>query len=554
MQNRGAAPATAPASRPAIVAAIIIVATALVGALQTGATARTGEREARDAAADETTVLVRYAPGSTEAERRRATSLVNGVERARLLRHIAVVEVGRGERDRAIRALEDDRAVEGAQPDYVMTRDVSTDDTHFEAQWALENRGQVRGIVDSDIDADEAWSVTSGAPAPVVVVIDDGVDYTHPDLTANIWNAPAPSPLVIGACAAGTHGYDTVSHDCDPMPSPGDFHGTHVAGIVGASGNNGAGVAGVNWRTSLLAVRALSGGSGTTSDILEAFDWVVKAKDAGVDVRVVNASWGCMCQKTTVFDSALGELDARGILFVAAAGNSSVDNDASSTPAYPCVSSVPNVVCVAATDAYDRLASFSNYGEATVDVAAPGDWIVSTVPPLSDGTTYIGLSGTSMAAPHVAGVAALVLSTEALGVAALRERLLVSADTVPGLEGVVASGRRLNACRAVGCTPRTDFSPVLHVAPDAISVTAGSSTVLSAEVAATRTSGTMSLGATGVPRGVRVKFEPSSIAAGERSTVTVSVGRAAKRGTTTFTVTATDGSWALSAPVTITIT
>jgi subtilisin family serine protease len=276
----------------------------------------------------------------------------------------------------------------------------------------------------------------------VIAEVDSGIDYTHPDLAANIWTNPGG----VGGCPAGTHGYNTVASTCDPMDDFG--HGTHVAGIMGAVGNNGSGITGVEWQASLMPVKFMnSAGFGTNFRLLKALDWVIAAKNAGVNVRVVNdsATWVNVGYSQAVRDE-LNMLAANNILFVTAAGNSRSNND--TTPRYPCSYGAPNEICVAATNQRDQLAGFSNYGATTVDLAAPGDNIYSTLP----GGTYGYMKGTSMASPMVAATAALVLSVQDMSTSALKSDILNNVDPLSTLAGKVATGGRLDTCKAVpGC-------------------------------------------------------------------------------------------------------
>ena len=335
---------------------------------------------------------------------------------------------------------------------------VYPNDLDFLNQWGLENRAQFGGTAGADIHAPSAWSATTGSASIGVAVIDSGVELSHPDLAPNITVKASETPANgIDNNANGliddARGWDYVDDDADPTDLHG--HGTHVAGIVGARGNDGYGVTGVAWQTGLLPLRILdAAGSGFTSDAISAY---VYAAQAGA--RIVNASFGggdySVLEETTIRMAA-------NVLFVVAAGNSAKDNDV--TKSYPCAYDLPNVICVAASDTSDNLASFSNYGATTVDLAAPGvdirsDW---------KGGTFAWADGTSMAAPHVAGAAALVLAQRPeLNAAQLRQVLIDSAQPVAGLAGRVATGGRLDAARALGTAAPVPPAPPAPAAPPA---------------------------------------------------------------------------------------
>jgi subtilisin family serine protease len=322
-------------------------------------------------------------------------------------------------------------------------------DPSFGLQWGLANTGQsVNGTVGTpgaDVDATEAWAVTTGSSPPVIVILDSGAQLDHPDLAANLWTNPGG----IGGCPAGTHGYNVVPlpPTCDPSDDNG--HGTHVAGIVGAVGNNGAGIAGVNWHATLLPVKFINArGSAANGKLRKALDWILQIKSQGVNVRVVNDSgtWAGTPYSSAIADR-LQQLSSAGVLFVTAAGNSATNID--TTPRYPCSYKATAELCVTATDQKDALWTKSNYGASTVDLAAPGVNIYSTLP----GSTYGYMNGGSMAAPFVSGAAALALSQDpTLTVTALRSRLLSAVDPLGSLTGKVRTGGRLDVCRAlVGC-------------------------------------------------------------------------------------------------------
>lgn len=319
-------------------------------------------------------------------------------------------------------------------------------DPMFSEQWSLNNTGQRGGKNKADIDALQAWTRTRGSSKVIVAVLDSGVDYTHPDLISNIWVRPAHLDVYTDdhlGIIDDRHGYNAVTNSGDPMDDNG--HGTHCAGIVGAEGGNDLGIAGVNWEIQIMPLKFMNAnGSGTTKDAIEAINYVIDRKRAGVNVRVINASWGSP-MRSRALEDAIRKAGEEGILFVAAAGNSSTDADR--LPQYPAGYDLPNVISVAALNRNDELASFSNYGAKRVHIAAPGVEILSTW--LRGG--FEEHSGTSMASPVVAGVAALILSIEPdIPMGELRRRLLRSADPLESLNGKVSSGGRLNAAKSVG--------------------------------------------------------------------------------------------------------
>jgi subtilisin family serine protease len=233
------------------------------------------------------------------------------------------------------------------------------------------------------------------------------------------------------------HGYDFVNNDADPMDD--NSHGTHVAGTIAAEGNNGTGVAGVNWSAQIMPLKFLdAGGWGDTFGAIQAVEYATM-----MGAKLTSNSWGGGGYSQALYDAIAAAGDA-GQLFVAAAGNSSSDND--TYPEYPASYDLDNIIAVAATDNNDQLAWFSNYGAASVDLGAPGVDIYSTFP----GNSYGTLSGTAMATPHVSGVAALLWAQNPdMTPEQVKNRILASADPIPALEGHTVSGGRLNAFRAL---------------------------------------------------------------------------------------------------------
>jgi subtilisin family serine protease len=358
--------------------------------------------------------------------------------------------------------------VDSVEPDVIIASATMPNDPSFGRLWGLDNTGQSGGVAGADIDATRAWDVSTGSRSVVVAVIDTGVDYRHADLAANMWRNPGE---VAGngidddrnGFVDDVHGWDFANGDGDPFDDEG--HGTHVAGTIGAVGNNGVGVTGVNWAVSIMALKFLgSDGSGSTSDAIAAINYATRMRrDFGVNVVATNNSWGGGGSSAALRRAIQAGGDA-GILFVAAAGNEGVNNDV--TPSYPANDTSTAVIAVAATDRSNRLASFSNYGATSVDLAAPGAAIYSTVP----GNGYASYSGTSMATPHVTGAVALLAAanSQASG-AAIRSAILGGATRVPSLAGKVATGGVLDVAAALTAlgtgtlpvepTPPTDPTP-----------------------------------------------------------------------------------------------
>lgn len=331
------------------------------------------------------------------------------------------------------------------EPDRMVSRATLPNDPSFSRLWGLNNAGQTGGVADADIDAVEAWDTTTGSRSVVVAVVDTGIDYRHADLAANMWRNPGE---VAGdridndgnGYVDDVYGWDFANNDADPFDDEG--HGTHVAGTIGAAGNNGTGVVGVSWNVSLMALKFLGAdGSGTTSAAIAALNYATRMRrDFGVNVVATNNSWGGG-GASTALRSAITAGESAGIVCVAAAGNESTNND--SRAAYPAHYAT---LAVAATDASNRLASFSNWGATTVDVAAPGVGIYSTLP----GNSYGSYSGTSMATPHVAGIVALLAAVNpAATVAEIRAAVIATAVPVSMLAGKVAAGGLVNARAAV---------------------------------------------------------------------------------------------------------
>ena len=342
--------------------------------------------------------------------------------------------------------------VEYAEPNFEIALDeagplepILPHDPQFNDQWALANSGQRGGKQGADISATLAWARTTGSEDLVVAVLDSGVDYTHEDLVSNMWVRPADmapySDTELGT-VDDLNGYNAIDGNSDPMDDNG--HGTHCAGIIGAEGENNLGIAGVNWNVRIMPLKFMnSGGFGTTKDAIEAINYVIDRKKAGVNVRIISASWGST-QKSRALEDVIRKAYENDILFVAAAGNATTDNDR--RPHFPSSYDVPNVISVAALDRNDQLAKFSNYGAKSVAVAAPGVEILSTWL----GNQYEEKSGTSMATPVIAGVAALILAENPrMSVDDLRKKIMDSSDPIIALKGKTVTGGRINAAKAL---------------------------------------------------------------------------------------------------------
>jgi subtilisin family serine protease len=373
------------------------------------------------------------------------------------------VHVHAGKVSAVMTRLRHDPRVGSASPDYVLTASGVPNDPSFPLQWALRNTGQsvkgVPGISGADTAATYAWDVV-GSSSAIVAVIDGGLDYSHPDLAGNVWVNPGG----VGGCPAGTFGFNVQpsTPTCDPRDDTASGHGTHVAGIIGAIGDNGIGVSGIAPHTTLLPVKFLNSRNvGLQSKLIEAMDAVYNARQAGVMVRVVNisATWTQAVsdwQYQAPVAAAIDKLASAGITVVTASGNSGANMDATpSAVRYPCGYSRPNEVCVAATTSKDARWTSSNYGPSIVDLGAPGVNILSTLP-MASTNGYGYMSGGSMAAPMVSGALALLLSQHAfMSPNEAKAALLNTVDIVPALVGKVGTGGRLDLCSLLPECART---------------------------------------------------------------------------------------------------
>lgn len=355
-----------------------------------------------------------------------AESLGSGLYRVALADNVTV--------EQALHYFRGNGYVDFAQPDYRVSVTGTPNDPSYSSLWALNNTGANSGTRGADIGAATAWNFNTGSGSTIVAVIDSGVDYTHPDLAANMWKntreiAGNGKDDDGNGYKDDIYGYDFANSDANPMDDNG--HGTHVAGTIGAVGNNGVGVTGINWRVKIMALKFLdASGNGYLSNAVKAINYAV-ANGA----KIINNSYGGGGYDQAMA-TAIANARNKGVIFVAAAGNDGANNDKS--PTYPANYSLDNIIAVAATDRNDNVASFSNYGRTTVDIAAPGASIYSTLP----GNKYGTYSGTSMAAPHVAGALALLWDQHPTwSYRQVLDTLLANTDAVAGTSEKVVTGR-----------------------------------------------------------------------------------------------------------------
>jgi len=336
----------------------------------------------------------------------------------------------------AVSSISSERGIEYVEPNYIRRAMITPDDPFYPDQWGLHETGMA-----------DAWDHTMGKRTVMIAIIDTGIDLNHPDLKANIWNNPVESPDGIDNDHNGLvddiRGWDFINGDNDPSDDNG--HGTHIAGIIGAVGNNGTGVAGMNWEVSLLPIKILDAdGAGSVADEILAISYAI---EKGVDV--INASFGGSNFFSNAERDAIQAALNAGILFVAAAGNGGPDfigDDNDSFPFYPSGYDLDNIISVAAVTRSGALATYSNFGKSSVDLGAPGDGILSTLP-----STYGSLSGTSMATAFVSGLAGLLQSVYGnnTGFRGIRQIILESVTPAGALQGITVTGGILNGARAV---------------------------------------------------------------------------------------------------------
>lgn len=349
--------------------------------------------------------------------------------------------------DSAIKSLNENPMVEIAEPNFIYKINKAPTDPMYLQTWGLGNVGQADpknqvGVAGIDINAERAWEIQTGTREKIIAIIDTGIDHTHPDLVDNMWQNETEANGTAGVdddnngVVDDIYGYNAINNSGNSKDDQG--HGSHCAGTIGARANNGIGVAGVNWNVRMMSVKFLdAGGSGSLADAIKAIDYATK-----MGAHVMSNSWGGGGFSQTLLD-AIERSNAAGAIFIAAAGNEYNNND--NSPTYPSTYQATNVMSVAAIDNRGAKADFSNYGKKTVHLGAPGVNVMSTT-----GGAYKSYSGTSMATPHVAGVAALLWANEPnLTAAEVKARLVATVRPLASMKGKTRTGGMVDAYGAL---------------------------------------------------------------------------------------------------------
>ena len=407
-------------------------------------------------------MLVKFKPGTSETAKLAVLERVNGkikekiatkaMERLGDLEGISLVTLP-GAALEAISRVKGLPEVEYAEPNYVYTHQATSNDTYY-------TNGSLWGMYGSSTSpanqfgtgAGTAWANNkTGSSTVYIGIIDEGYMYTHEDLAANA--GVNPGEIANNGVDDDGNGYkdDVYGWDFDGnnntvFDGVADDHGTHVAGTIGGIGGNGKGVAGVVWNVKLLSAKFLGKRGGTTANAIKAVDYFTDLKTRhGLNIVATNNSWGGGGYSKALYD-AIERANQAGILFIAAAGNSGVNND--SSPHYPSSYTNENIIAVASITSTGALSSFSNYGATSVDLGAPGSSIWSTVPKSTKGVVvsgYSSYSGTSMATPHVTGAVALYASGNSNATAAdIKTAIMNASVATPSLSGKCVTGGRLN--------------------------------------------------------------------------------------------------------------
>lgn len=509
---------------------------------------------------DKHTVLVKFNANVTKEQRNELTGLVNGKFKDKNNDGIddRFNKVGKGRwacfelagsgddpATAAIGQLKGHPYVEYADYNYLHFQTAIPNDPRFGEKWDLNNAN------DADIDAPEAWEISKGSRTVVVGVIDGGFNYTHEDLSANAWVNPGEiAGNGIDDDGNGyiddVYGMNAISNGGDP--AEGNGHGSHCAGIIGAVGNNGKGVVGVNWNVSIMGLKFInSTGSGTTANAIECINYAVLMKtNYGVNLRVLSNSWGGAPFEQILYDAIYTTYQAN-ILFVVAAGNNGRNTD--TNPFYPACYDVPNVMSVANTTNTDGLNTGSNYGLTTVDLGAPGTNILSTY---KTNTGYTLMTGTSMAGPCVAGAAALLLSmNNTLTYQQLKDYLMNNVDPIAALSGKCVSGGRLNIYKALNQVSPPVPSFKLTATPSSQDVEQNQTASFNIAIESILGfSNPVNLSASSVPSiNATINFSPNPGTPGSSSTMTVATTTSTALNTYTITITGVSGSITKTAAV-----
>ena len=366
------------------------------------------------------------------------------------IRHLQILRVPNGETVSGLIAqYQKSGLVEFAEPDYLVYADTTSpnDPKYVDGTlWGLNNYGQNGGTAHADIDAPDAWDVLTSASNIVVAVLDSGIRATHEDLASNMWVNPSD----------GGHGFNAFTGTNNPSDDS-TSHGTMVAGVLGAVGNNGKGVTGVAWRVQMMACKCLNNGTGSDSTVIACIDYAMTN-----GAKIINASFDTPTASLALSNAIVATRDA-GIIWVASAGNNTYNVEVN--PSYPTCYGIDNVVSVAYTTRTDALGGFSNYGVIHVALAAPGDQIYTSFA-ASDSYYYppsglgINIAGTSFSAPYVSGACALLMAQyPADSYQDIISRLLNATDPLPSLAGKCRTGGRLNLRKALRTIRVATISP-----------------------------------------------------------------------------------------------
>ena len=418
-------------------------------------------------------LLVRYRPSTAQmsSSQSRATAAGKVMGSFTTLPGLQLVQLAPGvDFNSALGSYRSDPSVLYAEPNYIRKAlDGPPNDPYFHDLWNMHNTGQpilfpypffqgpTSGKPGADIHALEAWSITTGSSDLVIGLIDTGLDINHEDLSANVYRNEADCNN--NGIDDDGNGYVDDCNGINTLDNNSDLtdivhHGTHVAGILGAAGNNGRGVAGVNWKAKILTCKFLGLNGGTDAGAIGCFNYMAMMRDRGVNIIATSNSWGGYGYSQALYD-AIDGVRKRGILVIAAAGNSNSDNDGI-YPLYPATFALDNIIAVAANDFTDTQSYYSSFGAHSVSISAPGDEILSTTPD----NTYSVFSGTSMATPHVTGVAALLKAQDPTrDWKAIRNLILAGGDKLSTVAASVTQSR-LNALNSLTCQGRTVSAPL----------------------------------------------------------------------------------------------